>query len=327
MGRAKVRLVNHLLEGSAPNSDVTFRTASWRNCRTDRPPKLKRTQRTMIEIAEVERHLASRGYIVVHETDKKRAYQLEKALPLYVNRKSTSGVTVLVAHPGSAVPHLRGKVEGLTVGTDYYHSSNMKLFPKRRNNGKNETGYGWGLTFDTEDALIRFLDEVSVPPAVSSAQTNSAPASSSPAWSQLENASETSEMPALLPGEDGQTLSTYRIGHGDFRQVLIDYWGACAVTGLAAPQLLRASHIKPWAASSPIEKTDPFNGLLLAPHLDAAFDAGYIAFSGDGTLIRSRRLSLADAEALGLGESLRLRRIDARHAPFLEYHRKEVFVE
>lgn len=295
--------------------------------RTDRPPKLNRTQRTMIEIAEVERHLASRGYIVVHETDKKRGYQLGGALPLYVNRKSKSGVTVLVAHPGSPVPQLRGKVEGLTVATDYYHSSNLKLFPKRRNNGKDETGYGWGLTFDTEDALIHFLDEISVPPAVSSADANSVPGSASSARSQPADTSEAPAIPAMLPGQDGQTLSTYRIGHGDFRQVLVDYWGSCAVTGLATPQLLRASHIKPWAASSPIEKTDPFNGLLLAPHLDAAFDAGYIGFSGDGTLIRSRRLSFADAEALGLGESLRLRRIDARHAPFLEYHRKEVFVE
>jgi hypothetical protein len=284
----------------------------------------------MIEIAEVERHLSSRGYIVVHETDKKRGYQLGEALPLYVNRKSQSGVTVLVAHPGSAVPQLRGKVKGLTVATDYYHSSNMKLFPKRRNKGKGETGYGWGLTFATEEALIHFLDEISVPPAVASAQAKSMLASRDSENLEHPAVSETStssEIPTLLPGGDGQTLSTYRIGHGDSRQVLVDYWGSCAVTGLAAPGLLRASHIKPWAASSPTEKTDPFNGLLLAPHLDAAFDAGYIGFSGDGTLIRSRRLSAADAEALGFGGNLRLRRVDARHLPFLEYHRKEVFVE
>lgn len=281
----------------------------------------------MIEIAEIEHHLVSRGYVVVHETDKKRGYQLGDALPLYVNRKSKSGVTVMVAHPGSAVPRLRGKVEGLTVATDYYHSSNMKLFPKRRNNGQGETGYGWGLTFETEDALIHFLDEVSIRPLPSSAHTNSVPASSNSAGSVPGVASATSPIPVMLPGQDGQTLSTYRIGHGDFKRVLVDYWGSCAVTGFTAPQLLRASHIKPWAASSPIEKTDPFNGLLLAPQLDAAFDAGCIGFSEDGSLIRSSSLSTADAEALGLSEGLRLRRIDARHVPFLEYHREIVFVE
>jgi putative restriction endonuclease len=281
----------------------------------------------MIEIAEVERHLAARGYIVVHETDKKRGYQLGNSLPVYVNRTSKSGVTVLVAHPASAAPALREKVKGLTVATDYYHSSNMKLFPKRRNNGKNETGYGWGLTFETEDALIQFLDEASALPLAPWEQTKKVMAVSSSGPSLPGGVLETSEMRAPLPGQDGQMLSTYRIGHGDFRQVLVDYWRSCAVTGLAAPQLLRASHIKPWAASSPVEKTDPFNGLLLAPHLDAAFDAGYISFSDDGALIRSPRLSTTDAQALGLCDGLRLRRIDARHVPFLEYHRKEVFVE
>ncbi|MES2631848.1 MAG: DUF2002 family protein [Pseudomonadota bacterium] len=280
----------------------------------------------MIEIAVVERHLASRGYIVVHETDKKRGYQLGKFLPVYLNRTSRNGVTALVAHPGSTVPDLRGKVKGLTVATDYYHSSNMKLFPKRRNTGKNEIGYGWGLTFETEDALIQFLDEVSASPHSPSAQQSSVLTASSSVLLPPGDAHETSELHGLLPGHDGQTLSSYRIGHGDFRQVLVDYWRSCAVTGLEAPQLLRASHIKPWTASSPVEKTDPFNGLLLAPHMDAAFDAGFVSFSDDGALLRSRRLSAADAQALGFGEGLRLRRVDARHAPYLEYHRNEVFV-
>jgi len=59
---------------------------------------------------------------------------------------------------------------------------------------------------------------------------------------------------------------------------LLDLWeGRCAVTGLAVPELLRASHIKPWAdCETDAERLDVYNGFLLAPHLDAAFDLGFI---------------------------------------------------
>jgi len=37
-----------------------------------------------------------------------------------------------------------------------------------------------------------------------------------------------------------------RVGQDPFRQGLLDFWeGRCAITGLAVPELLRASHIKP----------------------------------------------------------------------------------
>ncbi|MDC0682621.1 HNH endonuclease signature motif containing protein [Sorangium atrum] len=49
------------------------------------------------------------------------------------------------------------------------------------------------------------------------------------------------------------------------------------MTGLAVPALLRASHIKPWAdCETDAERLDVYNGILLAPHLDAAFDRGFI---------------------------------------------------
>lgn len=281
----------------------------------------------MIEIAEIERSLVARGYVAVHETEKKRGYKLDDALPLYVNRMSKNGVTAMVVHPSSVVPQLSGKVVGLTVAKDYYHSSNMKLFPKRRHNGKGEIGYGWGLTFETENALIDVLNMLASRPLPSSEQTKSEPEPPNSPGSVGGAVSDALLIPITLAGRDEQTLSTYRIGHSNFKRALVDYWGACAVTGLTAPQLLRASHIKPWIVSSPIEKTDHFNGLLLAPHLDAAFDAGCIGFTGDGTLMRSKSLSTADAEALGFSEGLRLRRIDARHVPFLVYHREVVFVE
>ncbi|MBL8636431.1 MAG: HNH endonuclease [Myxococcales bacterium] len=50
------------------------------------------------------------------------------------------------------------------------------------------------------------------------------------------------------------------------------------MTGLAIPELLRSSHIKPWSdCETDAERLDIWNGFLLAPHLDAAFDRGFLS--------------------------------------------------
>ena len=97
------------------------------------------------------------------------------------------------------------------------------------------------------------------------------------------------------------------------------------LTGLKTTALLRASHIKPWKDASPAEKTDPYNGLLLAAHLDAAFDAGLITFQDNGRITLSPNLSPADALLLGIHSELRLRNVAAQHTPYLRFHRQEVF--
>ena len=67
------------------------------------------------------------------------------------------------------------------------------------------------------------------------------------------------------------------------------YWGGrCAITEVTEPRLLRASHIKPWAkCETDAERLDVYNGLLLAAHLDAAFDAGLISFTDEGAILFS----------------------------------------
>jgi hypothetical protein len=51
-----------------------------------------------------------------------------------------------------------------------------------------------------------------------------------------------------------------------------------AVTGIAQPALLRASHIKPWAhCGNNAERLDVHNGFLLTADWDAAFDAGLVS--------------------------------------------------
>lgn len=117
-----------------------------------------------------------------------------------------------------------------------------------------------------------------------------------------------------------------RIGQDIFRSGLLEYWdGRCAVTGLAVPELLRASHIKPWAAcETDGERLDVFDGLLLAPQFDAAFDTGFITVSVDGAIRVSEHVSAEDQRALGL-DTPRIVALDARHQRYLEYHRSTVF--
>lgn len=132
---------------------------------------------------------------------------------------------------------------------------------------------------------------------------------------------------ATLPRTtEAERLVVQRVGQDIFRQALMEYWGGrCPLTGIDEPRLLRASHMKPWAdCASDAERLDVHNGLLLAAHLDAAFDAGLITFSNDGALVISPALSRDNAERLALPELLPLK-LSPAHLPYLEWHRREVF--
>jgi hypothetical protein len=128
-----------------------------------------------------------------------------------------------------------------------------------------------------------------------------------------------------LSSKDKKTIVNARIGQGRFRNEIINYWTSCAITDCDQLDLLIASHIKPWVECNLSEVIDPYNGLLLSPSLDSAFDAGYITFSNEGKIDISQSLSDSNQKALGIDSSLKLRRVSPKHVPFLEYHRKNVF--
>jgi putative restriction endonuclease len=133
------------------------------------------------------------------------------------------------------------------------------------------------------------------------------------------------EKVAGLPRQtEAERLVVQRIGQDVFRKSLMEYWRAtCPITGITQPELLRASHIKPWAdCASDAERLDVFNGLLLAAHIDAAFDAALITFMDDGTLIRSSRLTEHSSAVLGLHDGIRLPGLTPRHAVYLAQHRQ-----
>lgn len=117
-----------------------------------------------------------------------------------------------------------------------------------------------------------------------------------------------------------------RRGQALFRQGLFDYWGGrCAITGLDVPELLRASHAKPWKDATDAERLDVHNGLLLAAHLDAAYDQGLLTVHPDGSIELSRRLNQTAKALLGLTALPRVVGLNAAHAPFLAWHVERVF--
>lgn len=133
---------------------------------------------------------------------------------------------------------------------------------------------------------------------------------------------------ATLPKTtEAERLVVQRVGQNLFRDGLLDLWeGRCAVTGLAVRGLLRASHIKPWAdCATDGERLDVYNGILLAAHLDAAFDGGFITVADDGAILVSDVLDLGARALLGIDQPLRVRGLTDGHRGYLPWHRDRVF--
>lgn len=132
---------------------------------------------------------------------------------------------------------------------------------------------------------------------------------------------------SLPRSTESECLVIQRVGQNIFRSSLLDYWdGKCAVTGLSIAELLRASHIKPWKdCYSDAERLDVFNGLLLAPHLDAAFDLGFITFGNDGSMIVSSNLDDPVLSLLGIDKTLKIKGLREAHQKYLKWHREKEF--
>lgn len=125
-----------------------------------------------------------------------------------------------------------------------------------------------------------------------------------------------------------ERLIRQRVGQDIFRQALLDYWqGSCAVTGIDLPEILRASHAKPWAdCETDEERLNVYNGFLLSANLDALFDRGLISFAEDGQLICSSCFTTQHRSLLQLDDQQKLRWITSAHQPFLHWHRGRVFL-
>jgi predicted restriction endonuclease len=88
---------------------------------------------------------------------------------------------------------------------------------------------------------------------------------------------------------------------------------------------LRASHIKPWAASNNDEKLDGFNGLLLSPHVDHLFDRGFISFQDSGGILVSKELNPSVLEKWSISAGKNVGEFRPGQISYLAYHREMVF--
>ncbi|KIG10928.1 HNH endonuclease [Caballeronia concitans] len=124
-----------------------------------------------------------------------------------------------------------------------------------------------------------------------------------------------------------EALVKARLGQGRYRRELLARWAyRCAVTGCEVPQVLRASHVKPWRHCSDSERLDPDNGLPLVATLDALFDAGLITFDTSGRMEISTHLDENQHAPLLLGVPRTLAKTPSKAlAEYLAAHRRHVF--
>lgn len=254
------------------------------------------------ELTELLEALKSRGFSL-GEPGVQTQRATRGAMVVYVKRLTNS--FPLVIAPEWEEQYTRLVSVGALRPTDrfYYHNSTMRSFPKRLHGGNTEIPYGIDFGFYNSADLSNFLNVLTGTP--------------------LPPPTPVEELQQIDPKTETEVTRAARLGQQKFRQALLDrYEGRCALTGIDMPEVLRASHIKPWKLAEGHERLDPDNGLLLAVQVDVLFDQGLISFDDEGRLLTSRRLSDEILRSFGLTRSMRLNTaLNARNKSYLELHR------
>ncbi len=116
-----------------------------------------------------------------------------------------------------------------------------------------------------------------------------------------------------------------RVGQGLYRRNVIEVEPRCRVTGVSNLDLLIASHIKPWRQSSNRERLDGNNGLMLSPHIDKLFDAGWISFTDSGDVLVATPEIRQVLSVWGVDPNARVGRFSEEQSKYLAYHRDKLF--
>jgi len=127
-------------------------------------------------------------------------------------------------------------------------------------------------------------------------------------------------------GTDVPVMTTRRKHQDFFRQTLLTAYGSkCGVTQIDQPQLLVASHIKPWAKDER-NRLNPRNGILLNALHDRAFDNGLISFEDNLDILISPQLKLHEmARPFFQDKKLIAPEKFGPDPAFLKYHREYCF--
>jgi putative restriction endonuclease len=120
-------------------------------------------------------------------------------------------------------------------------------------------------------------------------------------------------------------LTKSRRGQGIFKANVRLIENHCRITRVSNIKHLRASHIKPWAASNEEEKLDGNNGLLLSPHVDHLFDRGFISFRNSGVILIAKELNPKVLDQWAINPGQNVGGFKSKQCEYLEYHREVVF--
>lgn len=265
----------------------------------------------MLDYDSISKELLNRGYQVASENSKTIRYE-NSISGLSVFLKVQTNKQPLVIHPDN---QSRFSQFHSICGVDcplpmkFYHNSTMRAFPERLNEGEAPTKYGLAFGFETSAALQNFIDvlEKRIPTTL---------------LQDLEAIEQED-----LPQTEKLELRKARVGQGKFRDFLLEEFdGRCPVTGVTQPELLRASHIKPWRnCDTALERLDLKNGLLLAANVDALFDIGFISFDPNGKMMRSKFLDDHSLKGFGLTSTVKLNIKSSTRSAYMEHHRKHIF--
>ena len=225
--------------------------------------------------------------------------------------------------PRSGVLALDRKNNGAHIWLESHEIPNIEGVRKKPRSAKNANlngrlaglgnGQGAQVEIESEASLIELLNWC-------------APAADPLASLGVQPADDVDEATDKDPRTMTEAWRAARLGQSKFRSDLLKRWNSkCAVIGLDMPELLRASHIKPWCDSSDRERLDPDNGLLLAVHIDVLFDGGLISFADDGKMLASTTLSHATRQALGVDRALSINGLSEGNRRYLAMHRDEHF--
>lgn len=99
------------------------------------------------------------------------------------------------------------------------------------------------------------------------------------------------------PTEATREVKVRRVQRFFRKAVLESYNNRCAISGLAIPELLVASHIIPWAEDES-RRADPTNGIALNALYDKAFDRHLISVDEDFKLVLSPRIKVKSKDSV-----------------------------
>lgn len=123
-----------------------------------------------------------------------------------------------------------------------------------------------------------------------------------------------------------EVITKARVNQSSFRNALLINYKHCCLCNVNTPDLLIASHIKPWSLSKPKERMDVENGFLMCPNHDKLFDKGWISFDESGKIMISKSLSEEVKKAMNVDDSMSIHLTDG-NKKYLVCHRQEIFID